>query len=292
MKRCLACGSTDVSADWHCESCGSTPPCIDGFVAFSPKLAAGSSGFKPEYFQQLADVESGNFWFVARNRLIAWAAKRYFRADQAFCEIGCGTGYVLRGLASAFPRWKLFGTEIYADGLSFAARRVGHAQFYQMDARHVPFDQEFDVVGAFDVLEHIEDDVLVLREIHRALRPEGGLIITVPQHPFLWSQQDEHACHVRRYRASDILGKLERNGFKIEFASSFVSLLLPLMYMTRVRARASDAEYDAIADLRLSPVANRLLGAAMTVERTLIKAGLRLPFGGSLLIVARRVAGS
>jgi SAM-dependent methyltransferase len=292
MKRCLACSSTNLTADWRCENCGSMPTCIDGFVAFSPKLAASSSGFKPEYFQQLADVESDNFWFIARNKLIAWAAKRYFGAEQAFCEIGCGTGYVLRGLAAAFPKWKLFGTEIYTDGLSFAACRVRHAQFFQMDAREVPFDQEFDVVGAFDVLEHIEDDALVLREIHRALRPEGGLIITVPQHPFLWSQQDEHACHVRRYRASDIRSKLERNGFKIEFASSFVSLLLPLMYMTRVRARASDDEYDAIADLRLSTAVNRLLGAAMTVERALITAGLRFPFGGSLLIVARRVAGS
>jgi SAM-dependent methyltransferase len=292
MRRCLKCGSTAVSIDWRCKICGGSPPQIDGFVAFGAELAGSSNGFKPDYFQQLADVESGNFWFTARNKLITWAALRYFRAAQSFCEIGCGTGYVLEGLASAFPKCKLFGTDIYTDGLSFAAQRVERAVFYQLDARYVPFEREFDVVGAFDVLEHIEEDERALQEIGRAIVPGGGLIITVPQHPFLWSQQDEQACHVRRYRASEIRSKLERNGFEIEFISSFVSLLLPLMYMTRKRARVPDEEYDVIADLRLPSVVNSVLSALMTVERTLIKAGLRFPFGGSLLIVARKAAGS
>lgn len=290
---CAQCGAVDVSADWICRRCGHRPEQIDGFVAFDPALARRSDGFKPEYFRRLADVEAGNFWFVARNKLIAWVVRRYFPAEKGkFCEIGCGTGYVLAGIAQAMPGWQLSATEIYTDGLSFAADRVGAASLFQLDARRMPFIEEFDLIGVFDVLEHIEDDEQVLAGIHQALTAGGGLVITVPQHRFLWSQQDEHACHVRRYTAQEIWLKLERANFEIVFASSFVSLLLPLMYLTRRRARLPDAEYDLTADLRLPRFLNVLLSFVMSVERTLIKAGMRFPFGGSLLIVARKNGGA
>ena len=71
-----------------------------------------------------------------------------------------------------------------------------------MDARNIPFRDEFDVIGAFDVLEHIDEDVAVIDEVRKALRPGGGFLMSVPQHPALWSQQDERAFHVRRYTAA------------------------------------------------------------------------------------------
>jgi SAM-dependent methyltransferase len=282
------CGSTQVDASWQCAACHGSPAVIDGVVAFSPELARASSGFKPEYFERLAAVEEGNFWFVGRNALIAWAARRFFSETERFCEIGCGTGYVLRGLAKAMPAWKLCATEIYTDGIPFASARVPGAIFFQLDARSIPFVEEFDVMGAFDVIEHIEEDRTVLAQMYRAIAPGGGVLLTVPQHPFLWSQQDEHACHVRRYTASDLREKLEHAGFRVELMSSFVSLLFPLMYLTRRRDRVPESEYDFTADLKLSPALNSILTAAMSLERLLIKAGLRLPFGGSLLVVARK----
>lgn len=289
MRVCPQCGAADVGADWLCHCCGHRPERLDGFIAFDPALAARSAGFKPEYFQRLADVEAGNFWFVARNKLIAWVLRRYFSAKNGkFCEIGCGTGYVLAGVAQTMPQWQLSATEIYADGLSFAADRVRSAHLFQLDARRMPFVEEFDVIGTFDVLEHIEEDEQVLANIHSALADEGGLVITVPQHRFLWSQQDEHACHVRRYTAEEIEQKIERANFEIVFATSFVSLLLPVMYLTRRRARRPDAEYDLTADLRLPWVINAVLSGVMSVERGLIRAGIRFPFGGSLLVVARK----
>lgn len=291
MRQCPACGGGDVDASWRCASCLHSPSRIDGFIAFSPELATLSSGFRPEYFQQLSEVEAGNFWFVARNRLIAWAAGRYFRQARNFCEIGCGTGYVLQGIASAFPGWSLSATEIYADGLQFAAARVPRASFYQLDARRIPFSVEFDVIGAFDVLEHIEEDERVLQEMYRAIVPGGGMLITVPQHPFMWSQQDEHACHVRRYGETEIRRKIEAAGFRIEMMTSFVTLLFPLMYLARRRGRLPEAEYDLTADLRLNRFVNGTFSAAMNIERKLIETGARFPFGGSLLVVARKVAG-
>ncbi|WGS54149.1 class I SAM-dependent methyltransferase [Paraburkholderia sp. D15] len=254
----------------------------------SPSLSNSTSGFRPEYFERLAEVEERNFWFRARNRLIVWAASRYMTPGAHFCEIGCGTGYVLSGLANAFPATQFSATEIYPEALTFAAGRVPRASFYQMDARHIPFVREFSVMGAFDVIEHIEEDERVLSEMHRALVPAGHVILTVPQHPFMWSQQDEQACHVRRYRAAEIRQKLQDAGFTVRLMTSFVSLLFPLMYLTRRRPRVDDADYDITADLRLGRVTNGILEGVMAVESAFIRWGLRIPFGGSLLIVAQK----
>ena len=254
-------------------------------MSFCPS-ASIDGGFRPEYFELLAEAEAGSFWFRARNRLICWAVAPYLSGNASYCEIGCGTGYVLSGLARAFPAARLSASEIYAEALSFAASRVPSASFYQMDARRIPFAGEFDVIGSFDVLEHIEDDERVMAQMHRALVPKGRIIVTVPQHPFMWSQQDEHACHVRRYTAREIRSKLESAGFTVDLMTSFVSLLFPLMFLTRRRSHAAD--YDATSDLRLSSFVDSALDGVMTVERALIRAGLRFPFGGSLLVVAQR----
>jgi SAM-dependent methyltransferase len=174
------------------------------------------------------------------------------------------------------------GTEYHAQGLEFAARRVPAARLMQMDARRIPFREEFDVVGAFDVIEHIEEDEEVLRGMHAACRPGGGVMITVPQHPWLWSARDEIAQHRRRYRRRELLAKLAAAGFRRPWATSFVSLLLPLMALSRRRKEVKSAE------LEVGRAANRLLGAVMGLERGLIRAGLPLPAGGSLLVVAHK----
>ena len=88
---------------------------------------------------------------------------------------------------------------------------------FQMDARFVPFEEEFDVIGAFDALEHIKEDEDVLREIFRATKEGGGIILTVPQHPFLWSQMDEISHHYRRYTRRGLIDKVQRAGFEVVY---------------------------------------------------------------------------
>src|SRR5712671_302402 len=162
MKICNACSRRFNSAEWRCPSCLHQPPTIDGRLAFAPELAEESPGFEASYFPGLAALEAGNFWFRSRNRLIAWALRHYFPEAERFLEIGCGTGFVLSGINDAFPEINLHGSEIFSSGLSFAAERLPKAQLFQMDARRIPFEEEFDVVGAFDVIEHIKEDEQVL----------------------------------------------------------------------------------------------------------------------------------
>lgn len=290
MKSCGACGSTRCNEVWTCQDCGTQPAVAGGFRAFAPALAAENAGFSEEYFGELARLEANSFWFRARNELIVWAMKFYFERPQRFLEVGCGTGFVLSGIRSAFPTAELSGSEIFTAGLQYAAERVPSAAFYQMDARSIPFRDHFDVIGAFDVLEHIEDDEAVIAEVSRALRPGGGFLISVPQHPALWSPQDREAFHFRRYTAAELRRKVEAAGFDILRMTSFVSLLLPMMLASRLRARAraNPGKLDPHSELRNTRVVDRALEAVMTIERLIIRLGLSWPAGGSLLLVARK----
>lgn len=275
---------------WVCEDCGSRPATIDGFTAFAPDLASENSGFRESYFAELAALEARNFWFRARNDLIVWAMRTYVPECRRFLEIGCGTGFVLGGIRSAYPNADLVGSEIFTAGLGFAAGRVASAEFYQMDARSIPFRDHFDAIGAFDVLEHIQDDTSVIAEVSRALHPDGRFLLSVPQHPALWSPQDVHAYHVRRYTSTGLRNKLHAAGFEVIRMTSFVSLLLPLMRASRASMRLHQTveTFDAIDELRMSSAANAALGSIMRLEGFLIRRGVSWPAGGSLLVVARK----
>jgi hypothetical protein len=146
--------------------------------------------------------------------------------------------------------------------------------------------QRYEVIGAFDVLEHIAEDVLVLENLTRALTHRGYLLITVPQHTWLWSSVDEQACHVRRYSRRELLRKLRSVGLEIEYVTSFVSLLLPMMVMAR--RRAQDTDYDPMSEFRLATWLNLSLEAVMSLELILLKLGMTFPMGGSLLVLARK----
>ncbi len=288
MKICLRCQANIEHDGWRCGACGFEPPLENGFPAFAPELAAGNEGYDDSYFAQLYTLEAGNYWFRARNALLAWAMRKYFHAARTFLEIGCGTGFVLAGIARAMPQLSVHASEVSSSGLPFAAQRVPQAALLQMDARAIPFVGHFDVIGLFDVIEHIEEDVAVLAQAHRAVSPGGGLIVTVPQHRFLWSQYDEHAHHVRRYSARELHDKVLQAGFRVVMMTSFVSLLLPLMMVSRRLPRKPAADYDVLADLRVGRLTNWVLETVLAVERGLIRLGIRFPAGGSLLLVAQR----
>ncbi|MBI4832469.1 MAG: class I SAM-dependent methyltransferase, partial [Candidatus Lindowbacteria bacterium] len=236
----------------------------------------------------LSKIEKGNFWFESRNRLLIWALRRYFNTAANFLEIGCGTGFALSALRQEFPRMAFAGSEIFVEGLAYAKARAPDVRFFQMDARHIPFENEFDVVGAFDMLEHVEEDTIVLREMFRAANRGGGILLTVPQHPFLWSSADDHGRHKRRYTRRDMTKKVTRAGFQILRVTSFVSLLLPFMALVRVGRCGPHVKADPFAEFKIGGFINDSLNYAMSLERLLIEWGFSLPLGGSLLVAARK----
>jgi len=288
MKRCLCCDALFQEEHWHCQSCGYSPIQNDGFPYFAPELALDGSHFPPEAFEDLAALEADNFWFWARNQIIISTIHRQLPQMNRYLEIGCGTGYVLASIVEAYPKTIVTGSEVSGIGLLYASQRVEDVELIQMDARHIPYAEEFDAIGAFDVLEHIEEDEKVLSEMLCALRPGGIIVVTVPQHPWLWSQQDEYACHLRRYKVHELRYKVKQAGFEMVIEKGFVSLLLPFMLMSRLFSRQNVDDYDVLAELRLPRLLNRIFKAVMVVERCLALMGVRFPCNGSLLLVARK----
>ena len=288
MKQCLACNAIYATSIRECPKCGGTPAVVDGFDAYAPEMAHDGGGFEAGYFSVLADLESANFWFRARNRLIIWALKTYAPRMSSYLEVGCGTGFVLSGVANAFPEATLSGSEIFTAGLAFAANRLPSVRLMQMDARKIPFVDEFEVIGAFDVIEHIAEDVEVLQQIHKALRPDGCVVLTVPQHAWLWSSVDEYARHERRYSASELHSKLTLAKFRVVKSTSFVSSLLPLMMISRMAPKQSGSPFDPLAEFRINPLFNRILENLINLEIAGIGLGLNYRAGGSRLVVAKK----
>lgn len=289
MKICLTCHARHSDPGWHCPQCGSEPPDHAGIPqlgrATNPE---GHEGFDDSHFAILAALEADHFWFTSRNDLILWAVRRYFPACRNLLEIGCGTGFVLQALRATLPAITVSGSERSLEGLRFASQRVPGAQLMQMDARHIPFESEFDVIGLFDVLEHIEEDGAVLRELHKALTPGGGVVITVPQHRFLWSDFDSESRHQRRYSRRDLLTKLAAAGFTVLRATSFNALLLPALMLRRRASSPRQARQEPLAELRgIPPAINSFCRGINRLEGMFIQAGVSFPAGGSLLVVAR-----
>jgi SAM-dependent methyltransferase len=262
-------------------------------VLLAPELDCEPEGYDLEAFDYLIQVEDEHFWFVSRNSLIQWLVGRFAPDAQRGLEIGCGTGYVLSSLRHALPFSRLAGSELHSRGLIHARNRHREAvELVQMDARHSYLADALDLVGAFDVLEHIPGDEAVLREIARMLRPGGTLIATVPQHPWMWSNADDFAMHQRRYRRGELASKAKVADLEPIYETSFVVLPFPMMMASRAldrfRRKPNTMQEQLGMEFEISPWLNKALLGLLKIEHVLRRAGVPLPFGGSQVLVARK----
>ncbi len=289
MRVCLTCGHRFDSNNWTCDKCGYRPEYVAGHIAFAPELAKNNNGYAPKYFEQVDGCIENSFWIKARKNLFLWAMRKYFPLADSFLEIGCATGLNISHFREAFPKLKISGFELFTEGLSFVRNRISDAFIFQADARRIPFDKEFDVIGAFDVLEHVEQDTVVLGQMYQATRPGGGILVSVPQHPLLWSQRDEYLLHKRRYTRKEMVEKVRKAGFKIVRTTSFISLLFAGMIWDSLKNRRPNRNYNPLAEVQVGSATNATLTLFLSLERHLIKLGMSFPVGGSLFLVAKRI---
>jgi SAM-dependent methyltransferase len=154
----------------------------------------------------------------------------------------------------------------------------------------IPFgNQKFDLITAFDVLEHIDADLETLVALRARLAPDGKLLITVPAFEFLWSPHDESRHHKRRYRLAPLVRLVERAGYRIILANYCNFWLFPIVAAARLLDRFKGVRYQNSAQLSIPPAPlNRLLETVFASERYLHKV-LRLPFGVSIVLLAQRI---
>ena len=246
-------------------------------------------GFDEKNFAVLLKYEDWHWWFQRRNDLIKKTMVRFSTVPSDILEIGCGNGLVTKAIQDSYPKARITGTEYFEDGLENARQRVSGVSFKQLDARDMGSDDKFDAICAFDVLEHIDADVEVMSSIRSAMKDTNSrFYITVPQHMALWSQADTAAQHERRYSYKDMQLKLKKAGFEVEYRSSYVVLLSPLMFLSRLLSRSAHT-YDVESEFAISKFTNTVLSGVMRVEAALRSIGLPMPFGGSLVVVARPV---
>ncbi|WP_157132275.1 class I SAM-dependent methyltransferase [Roseobacter sp. AzwK-3b] len=272
---------------------------VDGITCYSEDVASDYADYPDEGFDLTDDYAETSFWVQSRNRLFSWLVHRERdRLGQArLLDVGCGTGDFVQHLSND-GSLTITGSEIYLKGLQFAQKRQPTVEFIQYDVTMGALDRDYDIVTAFDVFEHIEQDVTGLRNVHEMLSDDGALILSVPQHMFLWSRLDEIVCHKRRYSRTEMIEKLRQSGFTPIRVTSHVFTLFPLMAISRLLDRAKSAKTadvgtddQALSErVTFSDGVNWLFNKIMYLDEALIRLGLSLPFGGTLVVVARKTA--
>lgn len=278
-----------LPAEWVCTACDWAPTIEGGVALTKPEDRGRIVGVDPAAFGHLDAVEAGHFWFEARRNLIVHLMARLAPEARTYLEIGCGGGFVLSRIAASRNWDQIVGTELHAEGLSIArARLPAKVELIQAGADTPLAESAFDVVGAYDVIEHIPDDIGALRAMHRLLRPKGFALITVPQHMWLWSGADNLALHQRRYQRGELERKLRETGFEVALSTSFNTLLMPLAMISRLVPGSKTAHERLEQEARPGATINAALRGVLEIETGLTRAGLRWPLGVSRVVAARK----
>jgi SAM-dependent methyltransferase len=258
---------------------------------------ASKAGYEPEFFEHLVRAEDRHFWFRHRNRVITDAVEPLVRdlpAGYRVLEVGCGTGNTLRILERTCHAGVVVGSDPFEEGLRIARRRVA-CELVQSTVEELRVSGAFDLICAFDVLEHVSDDVRALTELRHRLQGTGAVLLTVPAHQKLWSPVDEAGHHYRRYSEEQLQMVLERAGYRVTYMTPFMSVLYPLIWMARRATRSPSGRVSrgrafelARRELRIIPLWNEVLLTLLSLELPRLRARARIPVGTSILAVARR----
>lgn len=232
-----------------------------------------------ELFGRFYEVEDRHWWFVGRRRIVIDQLHR-FGASGPILDLGCGTGGVLAHLGGFGPA---FGIDPSPEAVGFCRQRGLPVAL--ASGMELPFaDSTFGAALALDVIEHVEDDVAILREMYRVLRPGGVAVLTVPALPWLWSSHDEVNHHYRRYVRKTLYRAICESGLRPIRVSYYNALLLPLAVTRKVLHRMNGTG-DHLETL--PEPANSVLRGILGAERPLIRRW-DLPLGASLVCTARR----
>lgn len=233
-----------------------------------------------------AQVEATHWWFVARRKLFQSIIENLqLSSAVSILDIGTSTGTNLRMLRDS-GYTNVRGLDLHDEAIRWCASK-GLGQVDKGDICDIPSqDNVYDLVMATDIIEHVDNDVLALKEIRRVLKPGARALITVPAFQSLWGLQDTVSHHKRRYTREELRDKLAQSGMAVEQCFYFNYILFLPIWMVRQAIRIFKPRIDSENELN-SPWMNRLLIKLFTLDvRTASK--LKPPFGVSILAVVTK----
>ena len=237
-------------------------------------------------YSRLAEVEGEHWWFVARREILAdQIARLRLPAGARILEVGCGTGGNLAMLSR-------FG-QVSAIEPDEEARACSAARGFDVRGGLLPdglpdFAAPFDLIAALDVIEHVDQDEASVAALSGLLKPGGCFLATAPAYQWMWSRHDELHHHKRRYGLPAFRRLFEDAGLQIVKSTYCNTLLFPPIAAVRLAKQATGNTAGDDDAMPSAPV-NALLKRVFATEKTLLRA-FDLPFGVSLLVVARRPA--
>ena len=232
-------------------------------------------------YEDLLRSEDQHWWHLAKRKLVGDLISTLAGPENLrLLDFGCGTGRNVEEFSRFGEAW---GVDVSGEAINFC--RARGIRNLAASAEALP-EASFDVVTILDVLEHT-DDAATLDTIYKLLKPAGVVIVTVPAYQWLWSGWDEVLHHRRRYYRGTLKRLFLQHGFEVQLCSYLYSfLLLPVLVVRLLKKLICRGDYSS--DFKISSPGLNLLGWALTeLERPMVKAGL-VPFGTSLLVVARR----
>jgi SAM-dependent methyltransferase len=233
-------------------------------------------------YQQMAELDDRHWWYRARRKILADLIRREAKLppNARILEIGCGTGHNL-AMLSGFGH--VDGLELDDEAAALSEKRLGRGILRSPLPELDGVTDDYDLIGAFDVIEHIDDDRAALDAIATKLKPGGKFIMTVPAHPWMWTAHDVANHHKRRYSKRSLRALIQGSPLKLDRIGYFNSLLFPVAVAERAlsKLRGKDS-----GDVSLPPKPlNAALEAVLGSERYLV-GRLPLPPGLSLFAVA------
>ena len=239
-------------------------------------------------YRQHRELEESHWWFVGMRAIYAkQLASLRLPAGARILDVGCGTGGNLELLSRTGSTWAV---DTSATAAAFVKRR-GFTKIAVGSATELPFgDRSFDVVTAFGVIEHVEEDDRMLEEMLRVARPGGHTLIVTSAHRWLWSVHDDRVHHVRRYRRGELRERVARAGWRVERLSYVNAALFPpvavVRLLQRVLPRANDESGMSGFGMPPRPL-NRALARLLSVEGSFLE-HMDLPMGVGLICRAAR----
>lgn len=230
--------------------------------------------------------ESNSFWFEHRKHCVTYAMEG--NLQEPVLDVGGGNG-----LFTKYLQDKNISSILLEPGVSGALNAVGNGVEQVINGSLYDAGVLSSSVGSvvlLDVLEHIEDDEKFLLELNRILREDGQLFLTVPAFQYLYSSFDKEVGHFRRYTLASLEEKMVRNGFIIDYKSYFFSFLpLPILIgRFLVNKFKKKSKRKSTGHMKKSGLIGGLLQALLWPEQVMIKKKLKIPFGSSCLIIAKK----